>query len=573
MANLYVRKISIFFSLIVLVLLLGSASSTYDKDQSSQVGPFIFNFDILEDKNAEEDIQTVSDPQNVSQFRYYSKNAISQGISPSIYWVRFVLPNNNLTGEKRFLEFISPNFSKIDIYFPTGIVNGTTQYTVKKVGTFRPTRNNDVLNNTWTIAVPTEYMTGQFVYLRLDTVSAFRLPVRIWDEKDFLAQALIKHLSYGIFFGIIIAAFLYNFLALYILKDKAYFFYVFYVAASFIYQLAACGYLRLLLDLSYPMYRGIFWASLSIAFMCSVFFTGFFLRVRRGEMIWFRLLGSFVVIALLGGVLGVLGYELSANRIAYGLGMTLSVAFMILAFIRFRQGYQPARFYLLAWGVLAVGVFIWTILPYRLFGVNGLLVSSVVEMLLLSLALSERFKQLRLRELMLTKHIDYYKDLSDIDELTGLYNRRGLNRVIQKAIKTAAQENRNLSIMVLDIDFFKNYNDNYGHWQGDQVLVSLGNLLLNNLEVAKMAFRYGGEEFVVLVTDIQQAEVMRIAEQIRQDFAKMEFMPIHQQKVSVTLSIGVTAFMPSDSMASLFERADKALYDAKAQGRNQVVQL
>lgn len=556
-------------------MLIWGLNPTYVGAKELYSGLSVTDFDVLEDKNAEYDIQTVSGPKFSAQFHHYNQDAISMGISQSVYWVRFILPDvvHDNDEIKRFVEFSNSSFSKIDVYIPMRCNDDVPQYSVKQVGTFRPLNNCDVLDNNWVIAVPPGYSKGQFVYLRLETVSVFRLPVVVWTEKDLLAHDFYKNLSYGIFYGIIIAMLIYNLLVFYTLKDKAYFFYVLYVAATFMYQLEDYGYLRLLVELSYPLYRGLFWFWLSMAFASSILFTGCFLRVHRGESIWFRLLASLIIIAFLEGVTGMAGYEILANRIAHGLGVALPVAFMTLAFIRFRQGYQPARFYLLAWGALSAGVLLWTLLPYKFFGVNELMVSTVAEMILLSLALSDRFRQMRIRELTLTRHIDYYKDLSDIDELTGLYNRRSLNRRIRQEFQTAILYKGKLSIMVMDIDFFKHYNDSYGHWQGDQVLVRLGRLLLRALESSKLAFRYGGEEFVVLVPDISSDKAMIIAERIRLEFAKEEFMPLNNHKVSVTLSIGITDLMAGDTLESLFERADKALYYAKERGRNRIVKL
>lgn len=570
MINLYLRRIAIFFSLL---FLLWGINSNYAEARESHSGLLITDFDIVEDKAAKYNIQTVSAPDFADQFQHYKKNTISMGITQSVYWVRFILPDDPAEGMRRLLEFSNSNFSKIDVYIPVPSQDNATQYRVKKVGTFRPFTNNDVLNNDWVVAVPPDYDQGKFVYLRLETVSVFQLPVSIWTEKDFFAQALVKNLGYGIFYGMIMAMFLYNLIVLYILKDKAYLFYVLYIVATFLYQFENYGYLRLLVDLAYPFYRGLFWLSLSLAFVSSIFFTGFFLRVHRDERIWFRLFASLFTIAVLEGILGMAGCEIWANQIAHGLGVALPGSFITLAFIRFRQGYHPARFYLLAWGVLAVGVLLWTVTPHEIWGVNELMVATVAEMLLLSLALSDRFNQIRRNELLLTQHIDHYKDLCDIDELTSLCNRRSLNRKMSQAVETAARDKQKLSVMMLDIDFFKRYNDNYGHWQGDQVLIHLGSLLLSALEDSKMVFRYGGEEFLILVPDIGRAEAIRIAEQIRSEFANQEFTPLNNQKVSVTLSIGITDLRADDTIESLFERADRALYYAKEHGRNQVVEL
>jgi diguanylate cyclase (GGDEF)-like protein len=142
---------------------------------------------------------------------------------------------------------------------------------------------------------------------------------------------------------------------------------------------------------------------------------------------------------------------------------------------------------------------------------------------------------------------------------------------MQKKISQAHTEDISLSLMILDIDFFKKYNDAYGHWQGDQVLVGFSNVLLNNLNDTQLAFRFGGEEFVILLPNLDALEASKLAENIRRDFAAQTFRPIGNTIVHVTVSIGISTLTAQDNEATLFERTDKALYEAKTTGRNKIV--
>lgn len=185
----------------------------------------------------------------------------------------------------------------------------------------------------------------------------------------------------------------------------------------------------------------------------------------------------------------------------------------------------------------------------------------------------ESISTLRLKERALTRNVDYYRDLSLTDELTGLYNRRYLKKKMQHEISRAVQEDKSLALIVMDIDFFKKYNDTYGHWQGDQVLIRFSEVLLNILDGTQMAFRFGGEEFVILLPNAFYDDSAAIAERIRSDFAAEEFVPVANSLVHVTISGGLSILKLSDTEGTLFERADKALYQAKASGRNRVVFL
>jgi len=130
-----------------------------------------------------------------------------------------------------------------------------------------------------------------------------------------------------------------------------------------------------------------------------------------------------------------------------------------------------------------------------------------------------------------------------------------------------------LMLLVIDIDFFKRFNDTYGHWQGDQVLIRFSEVLLNILADEQMAFRFGGEEFVVLLPAVDKETALSVADRIRCDFSAEVFKPAADKQVHVTLSIGAAVLQANDTEASFFQRADKGLYQAKASGRNTVVFL
>ncbi|WP_159697884.1 diguanylate cyclase [Massilia sp. 9I] len=161
------------------------------------------------------------------------------------------------------------------------------------------------------------------------------------------------------------------------------------------------------------------------------------------------------------------------------------------------------------------------------------------------------------------------------DPLTGIANRRlfdtCLEREWQRAIRTA----RPLSLLVLDVDHFKLYNDLLGHAAGDQCLQAVaGTLQAHALRATDLAARYGGEEFVLLLPDTPQAGAAKLAESIRADVERLR-VPNPRSTTSdfVTVSVGAATFVPTqfDDIRSLFLAADRAMYDAKAAGRNQVL--
>jgi len=154
--------------------------------------------------------------------------------------------------------------------------------------------------------------------------------------------------------------------------------------------------------------------------------------------------------------------------------------------------------------------------------------------------------------------------------LTGLKNRHALDHNLPLAITEAFTQNRPLSFMILDLDFFKSLNDTHGHLAGDLALKEVGKIVTALLGEKHEAYRYGGEEFCILMRDTQLNGAMRMADKLRKSIAQA--LIIHDnQPFSITASMGVTQLEHKDSVQALIARADSALYRAKNAGRNQAI--
>jgi diguanylate cyclase (GGDEF)-like protein/PAS domain S-box-containing protein len=169
------------------------------------------------------------------------------------------------------------------------------------------------------------------------------------------------------------------------------------------------------------------------------------------------------------------------------------------------------------------------------------------------------------------------KRLVITDDLTGLFNQRYFYIQVMKEIERAKRHNRPLSMLLVDIDKFKDFNDTYGHWEGDYVLKKIGEILMKNVREIDMAFRFGGEEFTVILPETKYEDAIIVAERIRKAVAQAVFYPFtldgHPDIVSKTVSIGVTEFHLEDDIKSFLKRVDNAMYQAKKGGRNMVVHL
>ncbi|MCX6081849.1 MAG: diguanylate cyclase, partial [Chloroflexi bacterium] len=154
------------------------------------------------------------------------------------------------------------------------------------------------------------------------------------------------------------------------------------------------------------------------------------------------------------------------------------------------------------------------------------------------------------------------------DALTGLFNRRYMDDSLERELARAQREAYPVSILMIDIDYFKRFNDNHGHSAGDQVLIGLGHLLHASVRESDIPCRYGGEEFIIILPQANLRDALVRAEQIRQDFSNLRIEALPNE-ISPTLSVGVAAFPEHGaSIDRLIQAADRALYAAKAAGRN-----
>jgi two-component system cell cycle response regulator len=173
----------------------------------------------------------------------------------------------------------------------------------------------------------------------------------------------------------------------------------------------------------------------------------------------------------------------------------------------------------------------------------------------------------------LRDNLDHSLELAVTDQLTGLHNRRYMQGRLEALTKRAAAGGEPVAALVIDIDHFKKINDSFGHAVGDEVLREFAARLASNVRAIDLPVRYGGEEFVVIMPDTRLKDAQRIAERVRLHVAGSPFRVMGgDELLSVTISIGVAASDgEGDAPQALLRRADEALYEAKAQGRNRVI--
>ncbi|MDD2389195.1 MAG: diguanylate cyclase [Desulfobacterales bacterium] len=191
-----------------------------------------------------------------------------------------------------------------------------------------------------------------------------------------------------------------------------------------------------------------------------------------------------------------------------------------------------------------------------------------------------RFEELllRLKRVIKERHIAQERSqmmrklekLAITDGLTSLYNSRCFYDHLESEIDRSVRYHHEIALMLMDIDYFKQFNDTYGHLAGDKVLIRLGEIIRSCLRTNDSAYRYGGEEFTVILPETNAVEAKAVAQRIRTSMGNEPFITDNGDLVTVTISIGVTEYNEKEKLSTFVKRTDKAMYLSKQQGRNRV---
>ena len=169
-----------------------------------------------------------------------------------------------------------------------------------------------------------------------------------------------------------------------------------------------------------------------------------------------------------------------------------------------------------------------------------------------------------------TRMMQKLQKLATTDGLTKLYNSRSFYTQLELEVDRYNRYRHPLSLLLLDIDNFKEFNDTFGHLEGDKALVRFSQIIKSCLRTNDSAYRYGGEEFTVILPETNGDEAKTVAQRIRSSLESEKFSPTPDKNAKITISIGVTQYFPKEELSAFIRRADRAMYLSKKNGRNRV---
>ena len=513
---------------------------------------------VLDDPQGELDISQASAPGLETRFQPYDGKLISLSGNPNLKWLRIRLRCLAIPGAvpgRWLLELGLPDRELVQLFGPYSGQPG--QYRLLDSPDSRSGRSGLLPYPRFVHSLVVRPEKWTTYYVRIAPFGLTVTSMIIWQEDLFQRNALTSNMLFGLLFGIMLSMTCYNLFLFLYLKRKIYLVYVIYIFSIFAYCFILDGYASVLFGISNLDLQALEWCFLGISIIFATWFCQKFLNTLRYTPRGHWVMVSFQIIALLIIVLGLLEDHNAAVKLSMAQGALGPLFLLIVGIIRCRQGYGAAKFYLLASLSFCLGTLIYLlwlldVLPQAVNGELLFTLGPTVESVLLSFALADRIKSLENEKLFLAQSQAHYKKASQMDGLTGLFNKGHFMKSLDVMLKSAAKTGQPLSYAILDIDNFKKFNDTHGHQLGDEVLRSMGRVIRKELRGPDIAGRYGGEEFSLVFPNSSAAQAIHAAERIRESFAAQVFqLSGARPGISATLSLGLAQYKPGEQLGRI----------------------
>jgi two-component system, sensor histidine kinase LadS len=520
------------------------------------------------------------------------------GFTAGATWFHGRLFNQNAREQRWLLVLHYPLLDNVDLYlrYPDGRVEhmasgDTLPFSARSIRYRHP--------NFW---VELPQRTEVELLVRVASRSSLQVPLAVYTPKAFAELERDSQFGIGVFYGILLALLCYNLVLWLSLKDASHFWYMCHVTGFGLVMFCLNG-----LAFEYLWPNSPWWANQAIPLSMAISqiamhqFCRVFLELEERQPRADRISQGLILFFIL---MGVGSFFLEYRTVVRP--MTLAVFpgalfILYLAINSIRQGYAPAKVFLLAWAFLLLGTALYAsvsfgLLPKNFFTEYGIQIGSAMEIILLSFALAYRYARLRgENERLVHEHNEQLErhvarrtsELSTAleqlaeanqrlresnrrDALTGLFNRKHFREVFEHQMHHANEHRQSLGVLLIDLDHFKNVNDTHGHLAGDECLRWLGRCLHDSLvEHGALMARFGGEEFVAVLPDISGDRLLTVAENLR---LRICGEPVRYAGNNIPLSASIGAFLlrPGTDIGAdeALHRADDALYVAKNSGRN-----
>ncbi|QEL66413.1 hypothetical protein OTERR_29370 [Oryzomicrobium terrae] len=576
--------------------------------QGQSLTPFL---EVLEDPSAALTIAQVQEAAQAGRFRPVAGQGqdINFGYSASAYWLRATVRAGEGMAGEWLLEVGYASLDHVTLFVPgrQGVASWSSGDLMPFAARYYPHRN---------FVFPLALTAGepQILYVRIQSAGSLTAPLTLWAPRAFQVHNQELYAALSLYYGMLLALGLYNLLLYFSLRERIYLVYVAFVAAMAVGQLSLNGLGNQFLWPDLPAWGNIALPSgFAATGLFGALFTRLFLRTRgrypRIDRVLLVLAWSFAAAALAPLFLPYRPAAVFTSLV----GVAFSAVAVAVAVYCLRSGNAGARWFLLAWTLLLVGVGALGLrnlgwLPTNLFTSNAMQIGSALEMLLFSFALADRIQLARQErvqaqaEALQAKHdmvealekserelerrvVERTQDLADAnarlqenerllqrmahqDPLTGVANRLLLDARLGQAVSQARRNGKQFAVLLIDLDRFKPVNDQYGHAVGDALLSAVATRLTALVRGSDTVARLGGDEFILLLEDVHYREdVERLASGVVASLSAP--FEVEGLRLLVGASVGIAIYPEhGEDAQTLIQRADQAMYAAKNGGRS-----
>lgn len=535
------------------------------------------------------------------------QRGFNKGYTRSAWWLAFQVrtpADPPRIDSPWLLELAFPTLDQVELYLPGSA-------TPRRAGDIYPFSERPMRHINFVFPMPPATAAVETIFLRTQSQGTLMLPLTAWSPEAFTTASRLNYAGQAAYFGALLAMIIYNTLLWLSLRERAYIDYVLY--ATFIGLGIGSGN-GMTAEFLWPdsgwLVNYSYWAFGFAGIFVAQFARSFLNTAANSLWLDRSLLGAGVLVAIPTLIGLFISYYAGGRLISAALFIALVVAAWsgIYSVIHKIPG---GRLYLFSWFLFLAFATMYplrnyALVPNNFFTIHSIQFGSLAEMMLLSFALAARINHIRAEkeraqqeandaqatlvatlketERILEQRVAERTEqleqanrrlnaLSITDGLTGIANRRHFDTVLAEEWRRMGRLKQPLALAMIDIDWFKKYNDHYGHQAGDSCLVTVAAILTENIgRTGDLVARYGGEEFAFIAPAIDEAGALAVAQKVGSAISTRGIPHAQSPFTHITASIGVASIIPSEEMEpqALIQLADEALYQAKESGRNRV---
>ena len=550
----------------VLVLLCGAlavaAPLSAGQAQESAIG---LSTGFLQEQAGRLELPDAVAALRAGKFAPGNSQVLNFGIGAKPVWIHFAVDNPTAAPVQKRLSIETAWLDRTEVYFQH---QGRTVETYR-VGDDQAFSQRPLASRYFVFDHAFAAGTSE-VFIRIETPDPMVVPIHLASPEAFQVRQTQQELSYGVVYGFLLALIAYNAILYLGFRSSRYLLYSAYLAMFVVMNIAYTGhgYAWLWPD----SVRWQQWSNPVLMFLYGVSGLAFASRFLDLKLYFPRVRKAVIAFCAGFGIMLAAAFLLDSQKAALLLAFSFVILFsgimLFLGTISVHAGQKPARYFLIAAlaamvGALLTALSVWGFIPHNSWTFRAVEIGMLVDATLLALALAYQLRASQERRIRAER-------LAQLDPLTGLNNRRAFYDKTGSLWSNGIRHEHDTSIMLLDIDRFKQINDTHGHAHGDEVLKALADILKQSVRQGDVLARWGGEEFIVFLPETSLQEAAALAERLRMAIEAVR-IPREQGITSVTASFGVAQKEARHiTLDALIASADACQYQSKLQGRNRV---